>query len=133
SERADVRRQWLYPVMEEPAGLLGVIPRRQLVELDGRGAMLAADAALPPALTAFPDETLRHLARRFASEHITTAVVVSRADPRQIVGLITVEDLLQGRLRDLLYERERERVLQLRRLTVPRPPRTPRPPKRSRV
>ena len=29
SARADVRRQWLYPVMDEPAGLLGVIPRRQ--------------------------------------------------------------------------------------------------------
>ena len=26
--RADVRGQWLYPVMEEPARLLGVIPRR---------------------------------------------------------------------------------------------------------
>jgi CBS domain containing-hemolysin-like protein len=108
--------------MEEPAGLLGVIPRRQLIELDGRGAMLAGEAALPAALTAFPDETLRHLARRFASEHVTTAVVVSRADPSQIVGLITVEDLLQGRLRDLVYERDRERVLQLRMLPVPRPP-----------
>jgi chloride channel protein, CIC family len=121
--RADVRRQWLYPVMEEPAGLLGVIPRRQLIELDGRAEMLAGEAALPPALTAFPDETLRQLARRFAAEHVTTAVVVPRADPSQIVGLITVEDLLQGRLRDLLYERERERVLRLRRLPVPRPPR----------
>jgi chloride channel protein, CIC family len=121
--RADVRGQWLYPVMEEPAGLLGVIPRRQLIELDGRGGMRAGDVALPPALTAFPDETLRHLARRFASEHVTTAVVVSRADPAEIVGLITVEDLLQGHLRDLLYERRRERVLQPGKLTIPRPPR----------
>jgi H+/Cl- antiporter ClcA len=122
SARADVRRQWLYPVMEDSAGLLGVIPRRQLIELDGRDAMLAGDVALPPALIAFPDETLRHLARRFASEHVTTAVVVSRADPSQIVGLITVEDLLQGHLRDLLYERERERVLQPRPISLPRPP-----------
>jgi predicted transcriptional regulator len=99
-----------------------VIPRRQLIELDGRGAMLAGEAALPPALTAFPDETLRQLARRFASEHVTTAVVLSRADPSQIVGLITVEDLLQGHLRDLLYERQRERVLQPRRIAI-RPPR----------
>ena len=127
SARADVRNQWLYPVMEEPAGLLGVIPRRQLMELDGRGATLAGEAALPPALIAYPDETLRHLARRFASEHVTTAVVVSRAAPGQIVGLITVEDLLQGHLRDLLYERERERVLQPRRIPIPRAPR------RSRV
>ncbi|HTU97438.1 MAG TPA: CBS domain-containing protein, partial [Solirubrobacteraceae bacterium] len=123
SARADVRGQWLYPVMGEPGGLLGVIPRRELTELDGRGALLAGDVALPPALTAFPDETLRHLARRFASEHVTTAVVVSRADPSRIVGLITVEDLLQGHLRDLLYERQRERMLQPRRIPIPRPPR----------
>ena len=130
--RADIRNQWLYPVMEEPTGLLGVIPRRQLIELDGRGAMLAGEAAMPPALTAYPDETLRALARRFAAEHVTTAVVVARADPKVIVGLITVEDLLQGRLRDLLYERERERVLRLRRLQVPRPPRGPQPPRAPR-
>ncbi len=85
----------------------------------------------PPALTTFPDETLRQLARRFASGHQTTAAVVSRADPTRIVGLITVEDLLQGHLRDLLYERKRERVLQPRRLAVPRP--RSRPPERSQV
>ena len=56
---------------------------------------------------------------------MTTAVVVSRADPTQIVGLITVEDLLQGHLRDLLYERQRERVLQPRKLQIPRAPRRP--------
>jgi H+/Cl- antiporter ClcA len=129
--RADIRRQWLYPVMEASTGLVGVIPRRQLMELDGRADMLAAEAALPPALTAFPDETLRQLARRFAAEHVTTAVVVPRADPTRLVGLITVEDLLQGRLRDLLYERERERVLRLRRLPVARAaPRARRPPRR---
>jgi H+/Cl- antiporter ClcA/predicted transcriptional regulator len=120
SARADLRSQWLYPVADHETGLLGVIPRRELIDLNGRGDDRAADVAHPPALTTFPDETLRQLARRFASEHLTTAVVVSRADPTRIVGLITVEDLLQGHLRDLLYERHRERVLQPRRITVPR-------------
>ena len=70
-----------------------------------------------------PRRDAAQLARRFAPEHVTTAVVVSRADPTQIVGLITVEDLLQGHLRDLLYERQRERVLQPRKLLIPRAPR----------
>ena len=48
SARADLRRQWLYPVMEEPAGLLGVIPRRQLIELDGRGGMLGRRGRAAP-------------------------------------------------------------------------------------
>jgi chloride channel protein, CIC family len=121
SARADLRRQWLYPVVAEPGGLLGIIPRRRLMALDGDAGARAADVAQPAALTAFPDQTLRHLARRFAAEHVTTAVVLSRADASRIVGLITVEDLMQGRLRDLLYEHERERVLQPRWPVIPRP------------
>jgi chloride channel protein, CIC family len=62
----------------------------------------------------YPDETLRELARRFASEHLTTAVVLDRNDPSRIVGLVTVEHLLQARLRDLVHERHRERFLQPR-------------------
>jgi chloride channel protein, CIC family len=123
SARADLRRQWLYPVVDEPGALRGVIPRRELIDLNGRGEALAAEVAQPPALTTFPDETLRNLARRFASQGLTTAIVLSRADPTRIIGLITVEDLLQGRLRDLVYERHRERVLQPRRIALPRPPR----------
>ena len=39
------------------------------------------------------------------------------------MGLITVEDLLQGHLRDLLYEGHRERVLEPRKILIPRPTR----------
>jgi H+/Cl- antiporter ClcA len=115
--RADLQRQWLYPVIDEQSALLGLIPRRDLLELDGRGSALAADAALAPRLVTHPDETLRELARRFASEHLTTAVVLDRNDPSRVVGLVTVEHLLQARLRDLVHERHRERFLQPR----PRP------------
>jgi H+/Cl- antiporter ClcA len=120
--RADVQRQWLYPVADEESTLLGVIPRWQLIDLNGRGSLAARDAALPVQLTTYPDETLRSLARRFASEHVTTAVVLLRSEPAQIAGLITVEDLLQGHLRDLLYERDRERFLRPPRLAGRRPP-----------
>ncbi|MGA9856788.1 MAG: chloride channel protein [Solirubrobacteraceae bacterium] len=110
-QRADLGRQWLYPVTDDDAALLGVIPRRALIDLDGDALARASDVAQPAALTVFGDETLRELARRFASAHLTTAVVLLRSDPSRIAGLITVEDLLQGHLRDLVYERQRERVL----------------------
>ncbi len=119
--RADLRRQWLYPVLARDGALAGVIPRGELVELDGRMAMAAGQLAQAPRITAFPDETLRALARRFADSDTTTAVVLARDDPLQIVGLITVEDLLQAHLRDLVWERDRERFLQPR---VPAPRRT---------
>ena len=68
-----------------------------------------------PGSSTYPDETLREVARRFASEHLTTAVVLDRNDPSRVVGLITVEHLLQARLRDLVHERHRERFLLPRR------------------
>jgi H+/Cl- antiporter ClcA len=115
--RADLQRQWLYPVIDEQSALLGVIPRRDLVDLDGRGSTPAGEAALAPRLVTYPDETLRELARRFASEHVTTAIVLDRNDPSRVVGLVTVEHLLQAHLRDLVHERDRERFLQPRLLS----------------
>ena len=107
--RADLQRQWLYPVIDEQSVLLGVIPRPDLVDLDGRGSELAGNATLTPRLVTYPDETLRELARRFASEHVTTAVVLDRNDPSSVTGPVTVEHLLQAHLRDLVHEPHRER------------------------
>jgi len=101
-------------VIDEGAVLLGVIPRRELVELNGRGSARAAEAAVPARVTTYPDETLRDLARRFAGEHVTTAVVLDRGDPSRVVGLVTAEHLLQAHLRDLVHERHRQRFLQPR-------------------
>jgi hypothetical protein len=42
------------------------------------------------------------------------AAVVMREDPDVVVGHVTVEHLSEGRLRDLLGERHRERILRPR-------------------
>jgi hypothetical protein len=39
--------------------------------------------------------------------------VVKRDDPRQLVGMISLSDLLKGRIRNLEEERRREQVLRL--------------------
>ncbi len=118
--RADLVRQRLYPVLDGSGGLAGVIPRRALVDLADRAGLPAGELAEPPRVVVHPDNTLREIARRFASDHVTTAIVVTRDDQPELAGLIAVEDLLQGHLRDLLYERHRERVLRPRVIPVRR-------------
>lgn len=49
-----------------------------------------------------------------AGAHEYVAVVVMRDDPEIVVGHVTVAHLLEGRLRDLLGERHRERILRPR-------------------
>jgi CIC family chloride channel protein len=62
----------------------------------------------------YADDTLRHVAYRFAEERWAAAAVVGRDDHGEVIGRIETRHLLAGRLRDLREERERERVLAAR-------------------
>ncbi|UTI63667.1 chloride channel protein [Paraconexibacter antarcticus] len=57
------------------------------------------------------DDTLREAALQFAGAHVAVAAVVTREAPDVVIGHLTVEHLLEGRLRDLLAERHRERLI----------------------
>ncbi len=65
-------------------------------------------------LTVDPQDTLREVAQRFAEHSVSYAPVVARGASDHPLGLVTVEHLLQARLRDLHEERSRERVLRVR-------------------
>jgi len=59
----------------------------------------------------YADDTLRHVANVMAETESTKLSVVDREDPERCLGSISLEQLLQGRLRDLREERHGERVL----------------------
>jgi CBS domain-containing protein len=60
------------------------------------------------------DQTLRHVAETMAVHEVTTMPVVDRDDPRLVVGVVSLPQLLTGRARDQQEARERERVLRVR-------------------
>ena len=66
------------------------------------------------AVVAYPDESLRAVMNRMAETGYTRLPVVERNDPRKLVGMISLNDLLKARGRNLAEERHRERVLHLR-------------------
>jgi CIC family chloride channel protein len=68
-------------------------------------------AVAPPTTVVHADDTLRHVAYAMAEHGVTAMAVVDRADPDLLLGTVTLEQLLQGRLRDLHEERHSERVL----------------------
>jgi len=73
------------------------------------------DAILRPApVVAFPDEPLRAVAQRMADTGLTHFPVVERGAERRLLGIVSLEDLLQGRARNLEAERRRERVIEVR-------------------
>ena len=67
------------------------------------------EGAMRPAV--FADDTLRHVAYVMAESGRTSLPVARREEPGNVVGTVGLEQLLEGRLRDLDEERHRARVL----------------------
>jgi CBS domain-containing protein len=124
-------RQRLYPIVTDDGWLAGVITRRDVLDcaLDdsGRSPSLEELVNASPSV-AFPDETLRTVAYRMADAGLTRLPVVAAPGDHRLVGLITLPQLLEARLRDLREERESERVLTFRPIG---PARWPRPARRG--
>ena len=125
---ADVRRilntskrprgQHLYPVVDGEQHLEGVITRKHLRKLlddsSRQGDPCLADLASSEAVVAHPDEPLRVVVYRMAETGFTRLPVVERGTQPKLVGMISLQDLLVARARNLTEERARERVLRLR-------------------
>jgi chloride channel protein, CIC family len=110
------RTQRLYPVVGDERRMIGVVTRRELQKLirehPGDTSPLAALVKRDP-VVAHPDEPLRVVVYRMAEAGLTRFPVVDRADPRKLIGMISLSDLLAARARNLEEERHRERVLRL--------------------
>ena len=65
-------------------------------------------------VVAYSDEPLRAVINRMAETGFTRLPVVERNDPRKLIGMISLHDLLKARGRSLEEEHRRERVLRLR-------------------
>ena len=96
--------------------LVGVVPRRELQQLlqqeqDHRGL---ADLVRHDPKVAYPDEPLRLVVYRMAETGLTRFPVVERNGSGKLVGMVSLDGLLQARSRTLEAERLRERVLPLR-------------------
>jgi CIC family chloride channel protein len=109
--------QRLYPMIDGEKRLHGVVTRKQVAELladsSHSGAKLAELASANP-VVAYPDESLRVVVYRMAETGFTRMPVVDRGDSRKLVGIVSLEDLLHARTRNLTEERTRERVLRIR-------------------
>jgi CIC family chloride channel protein len=113
--------QRLYPVVGPDGRLRGAVTRRDMLDAalsDGRRPAEATvqDVAIDDLIVTHSDVTLREAANLMAEHGMTRLPVVSREAPDELLGLVTLPDLLAGRRIDLQEERETERVLHVRQL-----------------
>lgn len=64
-------------------------------------------------VVAYPGEPLRVIVYRMAETGRTTLPVINDPETRELLGVISLRDLLKARVRDLGEERTRERVLHI--------------------
>jgi chloride channel protein, CIC family len=107
---AFVRHQAML-ITNDCSELKGILTRGDLVrafERDPSGEMTAAAAGSPHPQVAFPDETLSEALARMLDHNCGRLPVVSRADPRRIVGYLGRAAVLEARRRRHLEENVRE-------------------------
>ena len=107
------RGQHLYPIIEADRRLSGVITRKDLASHVSELTRMS-DLARPNPTMALADEPLSNVVYRMAETGHTRMPVVDSNEERMLVGMISLDDLLHARARNLSEERTRERVLQVR-------------------
>lgn len=110
--------QRLYPVIDAKGRLEGVVTRFDLYQLVARAstdreATLDTILRRDPAI-AYPDEPLRLVVHRMADTGLTHFPVIERGGDPRLVGLISLDELLEARTRNLDAERRRERTMGVR-------------------
>jgi chloride channel protein, CIC family len=111
--------QHIFPVVDNETCVLGVVSRNHMLRLfeetqfGGPKKRLAEIASGNP-VVAYADEPLRVVVYRMVESGFTRLPVVEPDGEKRLVGMVSLDDLLRARSRNLEEERSRERVLRLR-------------------
>lgn len=128
---AEVRR-WLnegtqdtqhqgYPVVDEHGHVQGVLTRRSLLDPQWHYTLTLGELVTRPPIAVNESHSLREAADHMVAESVGRLVVVSKDDPRKLVGIITRGDLLSAHARRLREARQESRHLRFRDGLKPRP------------
>jgi CBS domain-containing protein len=85
-----------FPVVDDESLLVGVITRRELLDASISDNALVGELLKRSAAVVFEDHTLRDAADHMVLEEVGRLPVVSRENPRKVVGMISRSDLLSA-------------------------------------
>ncbi len=111
------RGQLLFPVIDESGRVVGVVSRKDLSTAaeDDAAAVSSRrlhEVAADHPVVAVADEPLRAVVYRMVETGFTRMPVTD--EDKRLVGMVSLNDLLRARSRNLEEERARERVLRIR-------------------
>jgi H+/Cl- antiporter ClcA/CBS domain-containing protein len=92
----------------------GQVPTAELVPSWSSESIVSLGSLHPAPVVAYAVEPLRAVVYRMAETGYTRLPVVEQANPRMVIGMISLRDLLKARRRNLHEEQHRERPLRIR-------------------
>lgn len=103
-----------FPIVDASGVVLGVLTRRDLLESEHPDERALAELVRRPPVIVFEESSLREAADHMVQEGVGRLIVVTRAAPDRITGILTRSDLLGAHERRLLESQRRERSLDFR-------------------
>ncbi|HET8774829.1 MAG TPA: chloride channel protein [Thermoanaerobaculia bacterium] len=93
-----------FPVVDGEGKLIGVITRRNFLDVTKPPSTRAGDLVTHPPAVIFADNSLREAADQMVRENVGRLPVVTREDPRRVIGIVTRSDLLRAHEQRLAAE-----------------------------
>ncbi|RMF86708.1 MAG: chloride channel protein [Nitrospirae bacterium] len=92
---------WIYfPVLDAEGRMVGIISlndiRTVLLEEELANLVVVADLMTREVITVYPDDTLNRAMEQFGLKDIEQMPVVSREDPRRVVGMLKRQDVIRA-------------------------------------
>jgi chloride channel protein, CIC family len=110
---AEIQR--LYPILDDAGRLIGAVTRQQLLSgrlrLESNSNAKIDELMVSDVVVGYPDMTLRELANLMAERQVSSVPIVARANARQVVSVMALDQVLEARVRDVDEEHKSERVL----------------------
>ena len=102
-----------FPVINDVGELVGVVTRRDLLDLDTEMTARVGDLITRSAVVIFDDCTAREAADHMVHERVGRLPVVARANPRRVLGIVSRSDLLEAHERRLHARHRAERTIDI--------------------
>ena len=116
-DRKLAHSQRLYPVLDARDRLVGLLTQHQMIGAKSRPAsqppVLLADVMVREPIVGHADMTLRELANWMAQNQVSSVPIVDRQNASRVLSVMSVDQVLEARLRDVDEEHKYERVLDI--------------------